>query len=360
MKSKCQITFEGLNINRTVTLLSKRGVTIYNVERIGKKCSIQVPSTCAKQTIALLREKCYNIIDIEYFGASALLKFAQKRYVFVLVCLVCIALLAAASQFCFKIVVVGDFDTEAVMQALENKGVKIGCNLAKVNVDAIENEIANEMSAMYAVAKRSGSVFYINVVSNKHIDAPIEMSKRRDIVATRSGTVTSLLCEQGTALVKVGDYVNKGDVLIEGRRIYNDGTSDDVYSLGRVVLQISVSAFVEFDGYKTTTVQTGNTYTSTGVVLFGKEYVRSCPFAEYVVDTQIAWLNPLKLEIHKNTYKEIKTERIEASLSECLAELQASAYMFALENCDFTITDVQYLTQDNKVFATLLGNLYIE
>ena len=52
---------------------------------------------------------------------------------------------------------------------------------------------------------------YVNAVKRKEIDAPIDMTKRRDIVATRGGVVTGVLCEQGTALVKAGDIVKAGD-----------------------------------------------------------------------------------------------------------------------------------------------------
>ena len=72
-------------------------------------------------------------------------------------------------------------------------GVKIGSNLSRIDVGALENTLANDVGAMYAVVTRSGSALYVNVVAKKEIDPPVDMTKRRDIVATREGVVTSVL-----------------------------------------------------------------------------------------------------------------------------------------------------------------------
>ena len=360
MKNSCEITFEGLNVGRLLTLLTKSNITLYKVERTGKRCVISVPVARAKHTVALLQERCYNIIGIKYFGITAAAKFVKKRFVLPILCLLIIVVLAISSQFCLKIEISGDFDKGAVQQALAEAGVTIGCNMAKLDVDVLENTLSNKMNAMYAVVTRSGSVLYVNVVAKKEIDAPIDMTKSRDIVATRSGVVTSVLCEQGNALVKVGDTVNVGDVLIEGKRIYNDGTFDSVYALGRVTLQITATGFAEYTGYKSETVETGNIFTSTGVVLFGKEYSKACPFEQYTLETSSRYIYPLNLEIRKNIYREMKTVKVSATLDKCLGELQAAALEQAKANCDFTVVDTQFTTQSNGVTAILYGELHIE
>ena len=360
MRNSCQITFEGLNVNRTLAQLSKLGIALYGVTRQGKITTIVVPQRRAKQTVALLQERCYNIIDIKYFGLAAAAKFVKFRFVLPIICILAAFVLAISSQFCFKIVVTGDFDSDAVYEALSDAGVSVGSNMSKLNVDVLENTLANEMGAMYAVVTRSGSVLYVNVVAKKQIDPPIDMTARRDIVATRAGVVTQLLCEQGTALVKVGDSVKAGDVLIEGRRIYNDGTGVDVYALGRVTLQISATGFAEYTGYKSVTVETGNVFKNTGVVLFGKEYAKACPFESYKVTTTVTRLAPLNLEIRNNVYYETQTVEVAATFNECLEELKAKAVQIAQQNCDFAVTDTQYAESASGVTATLYGELHIE
>ena len=360
MKNSCKITFEGLNVSRFIAKLTASGTPIFSVERHGKAWTVEVAAAYAKQTVALIKEKCYNITNIEYFGATAVAKFIKKRFILPIVCLLCVALLVISSQFCFKIEVSGDFDAELVQTALNNVGVKIGANLSRIDLGALENNVANDLGAMYAVITRSGSVLYVNAVAKKQIDPPVDMTKRRDIVATQSGKVTAILCEQGNPLVKVGDMVKVGDVLIEGRRVYNDGTSADVYALGRVSLQLTATGFAQFTGKRSVTVETGETFTSTGVVLFGKQYSRACPFENYTVTTVVTKLQPLNLEICKNIYRETKTVVVDATLEECLDELKAQAYELATANCNFQILDVEYAVSENGVTATLYGAAHIE
>lgn len=81
----------------------------------------------------------------------------------------------------------GDYDTRIVIDALNAAGVNVGKNMAKLNVDKIENSVANSLGAMYAVINVKGSVVYVNVVSHKQIEPPINMNKKRDIIAERFG-----------------------------------------------------------------------------------------------------------------------------------------------------------------------------
>ena len=360
MKNSCKITFEGLNVSRFVARLAAQGTTVLSVERQGKCWTIEVDAAHAKQTIAQLKEKCYNITNIDYIGVSAAVRFVKRRFALPIVCLLVVAVLLIASQFCFRIEVTGDFEVDAVKTALSNAGVGIGTNLSRIDIGVLENTVANDIGAMYAVIARKGSVLYVNVVASKSIDPPVDMTKRRDIVATCSGKVTAVLCEQGNPLVKVGDVVNKGDVLIEGRRVFNDGTSTDVYALGRVTLQLTATGFAEYTGQRTVTVETGETFTCTGVILFGKQYCRACPFESYTVTTVITRLQPLNIAICKNVYRQTRTTTVAATLEECKAELQASAYEAAMSQCSFVVLDTVYTVSEKGVTATLYGEAQIE
>lgn len=355
MKSSCIITFEGLNISRLLNTLCQRNVAVFKVVRQGKTCVLQVSSRQSGKVVALLKEKCYNIKEIRYIGASGFLRFVKKRFIIPVAVIVSFAALFIASQFCFKIEVQGDFDKNSVYAALSNAGVSIGSNLSRMDVDYVENAVANSLDAMYAVVSRKGSVVYVNVIAKKLIEPPIDMNKRRDIVAKYSGVVTSILCEQGYAKVKVGDFVNVGDVLIEGRRVFNDGESRDVYALGKVVVKRSVSGFAEFNGQKTVYVETGKYFTSTGVVLFGKEYSTKCPFENYTLTTKHTGLFPLNLEITKNYYSETQRVTVNATLEECMEDLKSSAYELAEKDCDFKVIEVKYEVKDGGVTAILYG-----
>lgn len=359
MKNHCVITFEGLNVNHFLNSLVKQNITVLDVCRQGRQCILKVNATHSQKVVAQLKEKCYNILNVRYTGVSFGLQFAKTRFVLVACVFLCVAVLAVSSQFCLRIEVQGDFDDASVRQAMSDSGVKVGASLAGFNPDVVENAVANELGAMYAVVNRRGSVVYVNVVAPKRIDEPIDMSKRRDIVSAVNGVVTSTMCEQGNLLVKTGDAVKVGDVLIEGRRVFNDGQSRDVYALGRIAIRQTAQGEAVFDGYKSEMQQTGNVCVKTGVELFGKQYVDASPYDSFRVETVIKYLQPLNLPIIYNVYYETQSVRVPCTLNDCADELKKLAYDNALSQCGFTPQEVEYLIEGNVVIARLVNETYI-
>lgn len=354
MKSSVVITFEGLNVNRILNAVCKTA-PIYSVERSGKICSLETSCAYLKQIVALLEDRCYNITNIRYKGARSVWEFIKARFVIAICLAFCIFAVGVCSTRCLKISVSGDFGEETVLTSLSELGVMRGAPISEINVDELENALANKLGAMYAVVNRKGSVLYVNAVSKKDIDEPIDLRKRRDIVSRFSGKVSKIVCEQGNALVKVGDTVNVGDVLIEGKRIYNDGTSEDVYALGKVFLELTCSAFAEFNGTKTSSVRTGEAERSVKAVLFGKEYGKNCSYESFEEEYESKYLFPLNLELRTYTFYETKKVTVPANVSECREELKERAFKQAKAECGFEIIREEYDERENGTAVTLYG-----
>lgn len=352
------ISFEGLNLNRTVSRLSQK-FTVYNVSHSGRKCKITVDEKVFGQAIAFLEERCYNITDIRKVGWNSAFCFIKKHFVVPVFAVLAILALFFSSEFCWKIEIVGDYESEEVLSALADCGIKTGSDLFGFSADKLENRLCTRLDAMYTVVTRKGSALYINAVRKKTADEPIDLTSRRDIVATASGKVIRILCEQGTAAVKAGDYVSEGDVLIYGRRVFNDGTETDVYALGKIVLQPSAEAFSEFNGTITETVETGNTFCTDVVVLFGKDYGKLPPFESYRAEETEVRLSPLNLIIKRVTYRETTEITKSATVYECLEELKSQALQLAMQSADFYVTSVSYRITDSGVYASVFGEIEI-
>lgn len=355
--SNCTITFVGLNVNRLLNGLCKMGVEVRGFYRKGKQCVLCVPSSDAAKATSYLQAQGCRVLSQHFAGSSGVMRFLRRHFLLPVACVVCVAALLFSSRLCLRVEVSGDFPRSQVLLALDQSGVGLGSDLGKLNVDALENELANRLNAMYAVVSRSGSVLHVKTVAKRLAVPPIDMNCRRDVIATRSGVVTRLVCEQGTPCVQVGDRVNVGDILIEGKRTYNDGTFDEVYALGRVELQVSVSACAQFDGCRSEVVETGRTFVADGIVLFGKEYCRACPFDSYTQSSSETSLFPLNLTVRRNVYRETQLVTVPATLAECVAQLKEQAYMSALKLCDFTVCGVEYAVTDGGVTATLYGSV---
>lgn len=358
MASRVKITFEGLNLNRTVLALSQKYV-LYNVERNGRNCQITVDAKVFRQAVAFLKERCYNITNIQKIGWNSAFYFVKGHFLLPIFAVLAIFALFFASNICLKVEVSGDYTSQEVFDALSNCNVGVGSSLFGFSADKLENKLCTQLDAMYAVVTRKGSALYVNAVKRKSINAPIDLNTRRDIVATASGKVVQLLCEQGTAAVKVGDFVEKGDVLIVGQRVFNDGTSTDVYALGKIVLQPFAEAYQEFGGTVVETVETGNTFCANAVVLFGKSYGKLPPFESYRKKETETKLSPLNLTVKRVVYYETQEVTKSATIFECLEELKSQALQLAMQQADFSVKSVSYRVTESGVYATVFGEIEI-
>lgn len=356
--AKTKILFEGLNFGRVINALSRK-FTLFDVQNKGRKCQITVQTAVAKQIVAYLEEKCYNVLEVQAMGISCLLQVAKKRVALVLALVFCVAFSAWSSTVCWKIEVDGDFERDVVLQSLQQQGICVGHSLLGADVDALSNALSVSLDATYAIVRRNGSVLQVSAFKRKQPAPIVDVHSSRDIVASCSGTVLQMCCEQGTAVVAVGDSVQKGDLLICGYRTFSDGTTEPTYALGRIVLQRSYTAFVPYNPLVEVTEDTGKVFVANRVVLFGKSYGKKPQFESYreVVEQTKLW--PLGLTVQHVAYIETQIVQVQVPLQQRVDLLKQQALQLATKQANFAITSAQYVVSESGVEVTVFGETYI-
>ncbi len=357
--SYCKITFCGLNSCKLVNNLCNCGIQVVNFQKQGQTCLLTVRQKHYRRVVAYLNEKCYNIVKVEHFGAFQRKNFAKRHFVAIAMIFLFVVAVAVTSNFCCKIKVVGDFDEQLVLNELANCGVRLGTNLSKTDVTAIQNALANKLDAMYVVLTVKSSTLHVQAVAKRVANTPVDMHAPRDIVATSDGVVDYLLCEQGTPLVGVGDTVKKGQTLISGVRTFGDGSTEQVYAVGKVVLTLSKQGFAPYTGVLMQSQPTGKKQTVTKVVLFGKSYGKSCVFDNYTTSITSKFLYPLNVQIQKVTYYQTCQVAVFATLQECLPTLYQQSLQLATQDCPFAVTNTTFQVSQKGVIATVFGKLEI-
>ncbi len=356
--ARTKILFEGLNFAGITNALSRK-FTLFDVEHQGKKCQITVQTAVAKQIVAYLEEKCYNVLEVQAMGISCLLHVAKKRVALVCALVFCVAFLAWSATVCWKIEVEGDFERDVVLQSLRQQGIYVGRSLVGLDVDALSNALSVNLDATYAIVRHSGSILQVSAFKRKAPVPIVDVHSSRDIVATCSGMVLQMCCEQGTAVVAVGDSVQKGDLLIRGCRTFSDGTTEPTYALGRIVLQRSHTAFVPYNPIVEVTEDTGKVFVANNVVLFGKTYGKNPPFKSYRQVAKQTKLWPLGLTVWHVSYIETQTVQKHVPLQQCVDNLKQQALQLATQQASFAVTSVQYVVSEKGVEVTVFGETYI-
>lgn len=135
-----------------------------------------------------------------------------------------------------------------IVAALEDVGFGVGSIFPFVDIGKTETELLSLVDEISWVSiNRKGTVAYVVVKERASTDTPTkeEESGYCDIVAKSDGVVYSITVKSGTPLVKVGDTVKAGQVLIGGY-IDIDGKVTPTRAEGEVLAECfgEISVFV--------------------------------------------------------------------------------------------------------------------
>ncbi|MBR6779252.1 MAG: sporulation protein YqfD [Clostridia bacterium] len=205
------------------------------------------------------------------------------------------------SNFTWQIQVFGtkDLSVSEIISVLENNGIKKG----KINLQTskdIENILLNnyDMIAQVSVI-RQGTAIIINL-SEKLVYNQTEYAP---ITATHNGIITNINIITGTTNVKVGDYVNKGDILVLPFNINSNGTKISVMPLAEITATMYILGTCQMDKLETVLMRTGQTCVEYKYKIFnknlfsGKNKNSFALFETSVYNENISGLVPLTREV---------------------------------------------------------------
>lgn len=133
------------------------------------------------------------------------------------------------SLFLWQIQTVGcrSHSEEEILDYLEEQGIKSGRRLSDISCHALEEQIRRDYKDIAWVScDLKGTLLTVTIKETLDIEAV--QAETEDVpcnlIASKKGTIDSIVVRSGSALVKKGDKVKRGDVLISGEvGLYDDG-----------------------------------------------------------------------------------------------------------------------------------------
>ncbi len=106
----------------------------------------------------------------------------------------------------------------AIENSLSDLGLEVGSYWRRTDKNAIESKLlASDPDIAWISVNRRGTVAYVEIIESENVgfsaeDAPLYSN----VVAERDGVIEEITVRSGCAVVKIGDVVRAGDVLISG------------------------------------------------------------------------------------------------------------------------------------------------
>jgi len=231
MRGYLRIRVWGFSPERFMNLCSNKGILLWDIVPEGETYTMCINLKSFRALRPIVRKTGTRVVILERYGLPFFLSRLQSRKLFVVGLFLAVAFWIVSALFVWDIELEGNYRiTEDVFQTfLSEQQVKIGMYKESLDIERLEKEIRRRFPQItWASAKLSGTKLVISVKEN---DAPIlkeEVQGRegRDLVSEYDGTIVSVIVRSGVPMVKAGDVVEKGAVLVDGKvPVYNDDTT---------------------------------------------------------------------------------------------------------------------------------------
>lgn len=214
------ISVEGYFIERFINICRSKNILLWNLKR---KKSSYLYANIAMKDFKKLKEiakktKCRIKIE-DKRGIPFLLHRYKKRKIFAILLVVIIAIILGLSNFVWNIEVTGNeaISKEEILANLEDEGLKLGKLKSSINTKSIINSIRLKRDDIaWMGIKLVGTNVVVEVVEADPKPNIVNEEDYCNIVSDKMGVITKIIASNGTALVKEGDIVKQGDILIGG------------------------------------------------------------------------------------------------------------------------------------------------
>lgn len=219
-KGYSEIQVEGFFTERFINLCSLRNVDIWDVDRKNDGLiSLKIFDKDYEKVYLILRDTRTSMKIQRRVGIPNIFRLYKKRWVFAIATCICACIIFFFSLHIWNIEVNSSerFTTEMVLKMLDEEGIRVGKRKSEIDFEMIKNNI-------YI---KNDEVLWVNF-SLKGVTLTVEMLNREipeidefkdvptNIIADKDGVVHKISVRNGTGLVKSGDVICKGDVLVEG------------------------------------------------------------------------------------------------------------------------------------------------
>ena len=223
-----RIRVSGFSPERFMNLCSNKGILLWKIEREGDVYYMNIHLDGFRALRPIVRKTGTKVAVLERCGLPFFLPKLFRRKAFIGGLMLAVAFWMISSLFIWDIQTAGNYRiTDDVFNTfLREQQVTVGMKKSGLDIGVLEKEIRRTFPEItWASARLSGTKLLIEIKEN---DAPIitqqaaaEMGS--ELVTDYDGTIVAIIVRSGVPMVKVGDAVAKGDVLVAGNvPVYNE------------------------------------------------------------------------------------------------------------------------------------------
>lgn len=294
---------------RFLNLCSNHDILIWNLINTGEYYEFNISIAGYRKLKPLLKKTKTKIRIIKRSGFPFFLHRYRKRKVFFAGILFCVGLIIYLSRFVWIIDINGNsaITDDTVLTFLKEEQSAFGDRLSEIDCEGLEELLRSQFAEIiWASVQLSGTKMTVDLQENLLTsEGNSSMTGEYDIAADKDAIVNSIITRAGTPLVKAGDTIKKGDILVTGRLdIYDDNNvitnyeyvTSDADILGETTYQYKES----FPMKENQKVKTGECKTVYGFTLL--DHQLKLPWHKKIEQPYLSVTDSKHLSICQNYY----------------------------------------------------------
>lgn len=271
------VQIEGFFTERFINLCKINNIKIWDIRQIVAgvtRYKMHIDDFKKLRKIAK-KTKCKVIIKEKKGIYFTLFKYRKRKFVFAIFMILVIFLILFSTHV-WQINITGNsrVSSEQILNELKNSGLYIGkSKIGLSKKDIINTFRVNVPEVSWIGIEFNGTNADIQIIEKTIIEDKYiqDISKNGDIVANKTGVITKLIPENGTAKFKEGSYVEQGNILIEGVIISKVLEPKYVHAKGIIQLKSEYVFEKEYKFSETVKEVTKNTKYTVGFSINNKE-----------------------------------------------------------------------------------------
>lgn len=215
------INVEGYFIERFINMCRNKNILLWNIKRKNSSfiiCKIGIKEFKKIRDIAK-KTKCKITITSKK-GIPFIFEKYKKRKIFLLMMCIIGGLLFVLSQFVWNIEVKITGDTlneDEIINSLNENGLYIGEKKSSIDIKEIINNVRLKREDISWIGiEIKGTNAIVEVVEAEEKPEVVDENDYCSIVSDKPGKILKVIANNGTAMVKPGDIVKEGSLLIAG------------------------------------------------------------------------------------------------------------------------------------------------
>lgn len=272
LSGSVELKIKGANFANLLNTITREEILVQNVSKIDDTTMLlKIRKNYLARLIAILNNKCYNYTITRKTGL-----FQNVGIGLVVGLVFCSIALAILSNFCFGVKINSDNVelVKKVEKVLSTHDFCVGKMWGSVNFEQIEATLRQEIEDLSLVnVTRNGAYLFVNF-SSATLPITIEQENQQGIFSNVNGVISRVFVSKGTALVRPGDTVSVGQMLIAPYLLDANEEQVACSAKGAVFVYVWQSQTVEFSENSIEYARTGKTQVNQKV-MFGNDILSS-------------------------------------------------------------------------------------